>query len=198
MTRPPPPIVLASRSPRRAELLRQIGVPFEAVDANVPERWDGSEAPGDYVLRVASAKARAGRRMFPDRIVLGADTEVVLDGEVLGKPHDRAHFVALLQRLSGRSHQVYSAVAVCTHTLHTALSVTQVWFRPLGEAEIAAYWDTGEPGDKAGGYAIQGHAAAFIERIDGSYSGVMGLPLFETARLLATATPSPLAGEGQG
>ncbi len=183
-------IYLASASPRRRELLRQLGVEFEAMPSNILEVRQTGESPADYVLRVARDKAQfvaklaheCGLPVFP---VLGADTEVVLDGEILGKPQDRAHGMALLRRLAGRTHEVLSAVCVVDRgSGHTALSTSRVTFSPLTEAEIAQYWETGEPADKAGAYAIQGKAAAFIERLEGSYSGVMGLPLHELAGIL--------------
>ena len=152
-----------------------------------------------YVLRVALAKARAGRALLAagERLpVLGADTAVVIDGEVLGKPRDRSDALAMMARLSGQWHQVISAVAVVgpEGEEHSRLSVSAVQFRPVTREEAEAYWQSGEPVDKAGGYAIQGRAAVFIERLEGSYSGVMGLPLFETAELLERFGIVPLAG----
>lgn len=194
------PIVLASSSPRRRALLEQINVRFQSLDVDVDEEPRAGEAPQDYVIRLALAKARAGRAgsgrtAMP---VLGADTAVVIDGEVLGKPRDRAHGLAMLARLSGATHTVMTAVAlVGTAVTRGAaapvsgaideavrLSTSHVTFRPLTPGERALYWDSGEPVDKAGGYAIQGLAAKYIMRIDGSYSGIVGLPLFETAELL--------------
>ncbi len=183
-------IYLASASPRRCELLRQLGVEFEAMPSNILEVRQAGELPADYVLRVARDKAQfvaklVNERGLPVFPVLGADTEVVLDGEILGKPQDRAHGMALLRRLTGRTHEVLSAVCVVDQgNEHTALSISRVTFSPLTETEIAQYWDTGEPADKAGAYAVQGKAAAFIERLEGSYSGVMGLPLHELAGIL--------------
>ena len=183
-------IYLASASPRRQELLRQLGVEFEAMPSNILEVRQAGESPADYVLRVARDKAQFVARLVNERglpvfPVLGADTEVVLDGEILGKPQDRAHGMALLRRLSGRTHEVLSAVCVVDQgSGHTALSTSRVTFGPLTEAEIAQYWETGEPADKAGAYAVQGQAAAFIARLEGSYSGVMGLPLHELAGIL--------------
>lgn len=179
-------LYLASRSPRRAELLRQLGLRFQRLDVDVPEVVAEGESAEDFVRRVAEEKARAGlearKRELP---VLGADTAVVVDGDVLGKPADRDDAMAMLVRLSGRDHRVLSAVAVAGGDgCHAALSETSVCFRELSGAECAAYWATGEPADKAGAYAIQGLGALFVERIEGSYSGVVGLPLFETARLL--------------
>lgn len=183
-------IYLASASPRRRELLRQLGVEFEAMPSNILEVRQTGESPSDYVVRVARDKARfvaklVNERGLPAFPVLGADTEVVLDGEILGKPQDRNHGLALLRRLSGRTHEVLSAVCVVTPAgEHTALSTSRVGFAALTETQIAQYWETGEPVDKAGAYAIQGRAAAFIERLEGSYSGVMGLPLHELAEIL--------------
>jgi septum formation protein len=183
-------IYLASASPRRRELLRQLGVAFEAMPSNILEVRHAGESPTDYVLRVARDKAQfvvklVIERSLPVFPVLGADTEVVLDGEILGKPQDLAHGMALLRRLAGRTHEVLSAVCVVdSGSEHTALSTSRVTFSALTEAEIAQYWETGEPADKAGAYAIQGKAAAFIERLEGSYSGVMGLPLHELAGIL--------------
>lgn len=178
-------LVLASRSPRRHELLRQLGVRFEFLDLEIDEAPASGEAPAALVRRLAREKALAGRTQSPrDLPVLGADTEVFLDGGILGKPGNHGAAVAMLQRLSGREHEVYSAVALTLDTTEVLLSVTRVRFRVLGAGEIESYCRSGEPFGKAGAYAIQGFAAAFIERIDGSYSGVMGLPLFETALLL--------------
>jgi septum formation protein len=190
-----PSIYLASRSPRRAELLRQIGVRFtvvEAADAPAEVR-DPAETAADYVLRIARAKAAAGlatvrAQGFPLRPVLGADTEVIVDGAVLGKPADATQAVQFLRRLSGRRHEVRSAVALATpNGTASVVSVSAVRFAHLSDEQIARYCATAEPYDKAGGYAIQGLAAVFIEELQGSYSGVMGLPLAETARLLEAA-----------
>lgn len=195
----PAQIFLASRSPRRRQLLDQIGVRYAVLDVDVAEQVGADEAPADYVQRVALAKARAGWR-DPARTrpapVLGADTEVVADGQVLGKPADREHGLELLRLLSGAEHEVISTVAVVQDDRAEWLSSrSRVWFRSLSSAERVAYWDSGEPWGKAGAYAIQGLAAAFIERLDGSYSGVMGLPLFETCRLLARFGIDVLGGE---
>jgi septum formation protein len=183
-----PELYLASASPRRRELLEQIGVAYQLLQVEVPERRDPAESPEEYVLRVALAKARAGHALLAAtdvRPVLGADTEVVIDGEVLGKPQGRDEAIAMLQRLGGREHLVLSGVAVVSaEQEQSRLCVSHVRFRPIGDDEALAYWHTGEPADKAGGYAVQGRGALFIERLEGSYSGVMGLPLFETAQLL--------------
>lgn len=182
-------LMLASASPRRVELLRQLGVAFGVCPADVPELRQHGESPADYGLRVATDKARAVQRQLPpEALVLGADTEVLVDDELLGKPVDAAHAAQLLGRLSGRTHEVLSAVVLLRGTeCWQALSRTRVWFRPIGVQEVRDYVATGEPMGKAGAYAIQGLAAAWIARIDGSYSGVMGLPLFETAELLSRA-----------
>jgi len=179
-------LVLASASPRRSELLAQIGVRFRRQVVNIDETPRARESAEDYVRRVALEKARAARRELGDdeALVLGADTAVVIDGRPLGKPADLAHARDMLRRLSGRTHRVLSAVALVGEREALRVSESRVWFRPLNDAEIEAYWGTGEPHDKAGGYAIQGLGAVFVERLEGSYSGVMGLPLYETAQLL--------------
>ena len=188
---PPDFVYLASASPRRRELLRQIGVPFRLIAGDVDEGRLQDEAPVTYVLRLAAAKAHTGwqsRREAADAPVLAADTAVVFDGRILGKPLDRSDAEHMLRTLSGRTHEVLTAVALRSHAgLETRISQSWVTFRPIDAAEARAYWDTGEPCDKAGGYAIQGHAAVFVARLEGSYSGVMGLPLFETAELLKLA-----------
>jgi septum formation protein len=180
-------LYLASRSPRRQELLRQLGLRFEPVVADVPERRAGGQSPADYALALARAKALAGASAVSDGLpVLGADTDVVIDDEILGKPADRAHALAMLARLSGRTHEVYSGVAVTADgRTETALSVTRVTFGDISAAAAQAYWDSGEPRDKAGAYAIQGLGAQFVKKIEGSYSGVVGLPLYETCELLS-------------
>ena len=180
-------VYLASRSPRRSELLRQIGVAHRLLDVEVDESPRAGESPGDYVLRLAAEKAAAGREILRDRrdvLVLGADTAVVIDDEILGKPRDRGHALTMLAALSGTTHRVFSGVAVIGETLQTRLSVSEVSFRRIDRAEAEAYWASGEPCDKAGGYAIQGVGAVFVSDLHGSYSGVMGLPLYETAELL--------------
>jgi septum formation protein len=183
-----PMVYLASASPRRRALLEQIGVSYRLLPVAVDEERHPGEGPELYVLRLALRKARAGRARLPDGDpgpVLGADTSVVVDGEILGKPRDRAEGIAMLRRLSGATHHVYTGVALVDEEREaTRLSVSAVSFRPLSVDECEKYWRSGEPVDKAGGYAIQGRAAMFISRLEGSYSGVMGLPLFETAELL--------------
>jgi septum formation protein len=188
-------VYLASASPRRRELLAQIGIVFDVLEPDIDEDVRVGELPRDYVRRLAEEKAWrvaaiARERGLAPRPVIGADTSVVLGDEVLGKPLDRAHGLAMLRRLAGCTHEVLTAVCVLPeHGRHApearvALSVSRVTFGGLDEDEIAQYWDTGEPRDKAGGYAIQGHAARFIAHLEGSYSGVMGLPLYELAQLL--------------
>ena len=184
----PVQIYLASASPRRRELLDQIGVRYELVKVDIDEAWDGREDPYDHALRLALEKAQAGRQAVTGNPlpVLGADTIVVLDGEVLGKPAGREQGMAMLLRLAGRSHQVATAVALIDDARQmTRLSISRVSLAVLTPTQCAAYWDSGEPQDKAVGYAIQDRAAGFISHLEGSYSGVMGLPLFETVGLLA-------------
>jgi len=189
LTNTPTPLVcLASVSPRRRELLAQIGVPHIVVAADIDETAMPGEVPRDYVMRMARQKALTVRERGERLPVLAADTTVVLDNTIYGKPRDRDDGIAMLGRLSGRTHEVLTAVALAKSSDVTLrLSVSTVCFHGLTAQECAAYWDTGEPRDKAGGYAIQGAAAVFIESLRGSYSGVMGLPLFETAELLRTA-----------
>jgi len=193
-----PLLCLASASPRRRELLAQIGVAHVVAGADIDESVQPGEHPADYVLRMARSKALAVRERSAGLPVLAADTTVVIDDSICGKPHDEAEGVAMLERLSGRTHQVLTAVALAAaDTVAVRLSASAVRFRPLARAECVAYWRSGEPRDKAGGYAVQGYAAVFIERLTGSYSGVMGLPLYETAQLLAAAGLSvapPAAG----
>lgn len=183
-------LYLASQSPRRRELLEQIGEAFSVLHVEVPEQRAPGESPQDYVHRVARDKARAGLAHLAakDRanaVVLGSDTEVVLDGDVFGKPRDADDAAAMLRRLSACTHEVMSAVwLVADEREQGDLCVSRVRFAKLDEATIAAYVASGEPFGKAGAYAIQGRGASLIEHLDGSYSGVMGLPLFETSRLL--------------
>lgn len=205
MTRVDNRIYLASRSPRRCELLRQIGIAFEALllredlrrGADVDEAPAPGESPAAYVSRVARVKAQAGwrgiaSRRLPLHPVLAADTIVVLDGAIIGKPADVRGAQHLLRRLSGRTHQVMTAVAVARAArVETALSTSAVEFRELADGEVRRYVALGEPLDKAGAYAIQGRAAVFVRAISGSYSGIMGLPLFETAELLGRFEVAP-------
>jgi len=195
-------LYLASGSPRRRELLTQIGVRFRVLTIEVDERFLAGEAADAYVRRLAEKKALAGAAQLagsarggapapgqagglPQAVVLGADTAVVVDGRIFGKPADGADGVRMLTELSGRVHHVLTAIALATASgLHTRLSQSEVTFREISTAEARAYWLTGEPCDKAGGYAIQGRGAVFVAALNGSFSGVMGLPLFETAVLL--------------
>lgn len=179
---------LASRSPRRAELLGLLGLDFGVIDLDLPERQGAGEPAADYVRRVAREKAGAGLLdvvAVPDAVVLGADTEVILDGRVFGKPVDAADAAGMLRSLAGRTHEVITAVAVVSAEREAqAVSISQVRVAAMSQAEIAAYLASGEWQGKAGAYAIQGRFQACIEHLSGSHSGVMGLPLFETARLL--------------
>ncbi len=182
-------LILASASPRRRALLAQLGIACRVQAARVDESRRPGERAGAHALRLAEDKAWAvwqGGDM--DLPVLAADTVVEVDGELLTKPADRAAGLEMLAQLSGRRHRVHTGVCLLVAgRCRRRLSVSTVWFRRLAPAEMAAYWATGEPRDKAGGYAIQGRAAAFIRRLEGSYSGVMGLPLHETAELLREA-----------
>lgn len=194
-----PLVCLASISPRRRQLLTQIGVPHVVSAADIDEAAQPGEAPADYVVRVACAKARAVRARGTQLPVLAADTTVVIDGLVLAKPRDRAEGLAMLARLSGRTHQVLTAVALASAAgVDYRLSASEVRLRSVTPEERAAYWASGEPRDKAGGYAIQGIGALFIEHLSGSYSGVMGLPLYETGELLAVAGVACLPAPGRG
>jgi septum formation protein len=194
-----PAVYLASKSSRREELLRQLGVEFASLrlressdrERDIVEGARDAEPPLHYVERIARTKATVGwhrmlQRGLPPRPVLGADTEVVLDDRIFGKPKDAADAVRMLTLLSGRTHQVLTAVALCWEGDTVAeISTSSVTFRTIERDEIERYVATGEPSDKAGGYAIQGRAATFVRRIDGSHSGIMGLPLYETATALA-------------
>ena len=196
MSAPPPVLILASASPRRRELLAQIAVPHAVAPAQVNEAVLPAEPAADYVRRVARAKALALWR-GQGLPVLGADTTVVLDGQIFGKPRDREHALTMLAALAGRTHEVLTAVVLAGPAgTFERLSESRVRMRPTAAAERAAYWETGEPRDKAGAYAIQGLGAVFIESLEGSYSGVMGLPLYETAQLLAAAGVPPWGGSG--
>jgi septum formation protein len=191
-------IYLASRSPRRRELLKQIGVNFESLlvredlrrGVDVDETPLPDESAGIYALRIARAKAaialaQIAQRGLPQKPVLAADTTIVFDDQIIGKPEDGKDAARILRALSGREHQVLTAVALALRDqIETQISVSSVWFRELSDAEIRRYISSGEALDKAGAYAVQGRAAAFVTRIDGSYSGIMGLPLAETADLL--------------
>lgn len=196
-----PLILLASASPRRSALLTQIGVPHAIHPVDIDETVQPGEAPSEYVYRLARTKAQTlWDRLSPaDRKpVLGADTTVAIGANILGKPASAGELLQMLRRLSGRTHEVHTAVALCSDEgAQMRLSVSEVTFGALNDIEIIGYWESGEPADKAGGYAVQGRGAVFIERIHGSYSGVMGLPLFETAQLLQTIgwQPFPITGK---
>lgn len=184
-----PRLFLASGSPRRRELLTQIGVPFATLATSIDETPIKDESPSDYVQRLALAKAHAGLAALTERagaVVLGADTSVILAGQILGKPLDRADAQAMLTALSGNSHEVLTAVALASMERREVRIVSsRVSFRTLTRAEIDAYWHSGEPLDKAGSYAIQGLGAVFVSHLEGSFSAVVGLPVCETAALLA-------------
>jgi len=183
-------LYLASQSPRRRELLSQIGVQYQLLSVDVEECQGDTEQPSDYVQRLAIDKSTAGWRALqhanlPAAPVMGADTIVVLDGQVLEKPKNEAAAIAMLARLSGRIHHVFTAVALTSSSAqNVVLSSTEVTFTRISELQARQYWQTGEPKDKAGGYGIQGAGAVFVESLAGSYSGVVGLPLFETQQLL--------------
>jgi len=182
-------IYLASRSPRRRELLDQINVEFEVIDVDIDESWDGKEKPETYVKRIALEKARAGNAFSDeDYPVLAADTAVVLNNDILGKAENKKDAEIMLKKLSGKTHTVLSAVSLIHTDEKTLLSTSKVAFKKLSQNEIINYCATDEPIGKAGGYAIQGRAAIFINHLEGSYSGVMGLPLFETQKLLQGAS----------
>ncbi len=188
-------LLLASASPRRRELLDQIAIRYQVCPVDIDETPRAGERPQDYVSRVAAEKSAACVERYCSNLpVLAADTSVVINGQILGKPQDEAHATAMLRLLSGQLHQVYTAVSVrvqesgtdsAQHSHYQVMSMTDVQFKKLSEAEIKAYWQTGEPKGKAGAYAIQGLASVFVESIKGSFSGVVGLPLFETAELLS-------------
>ena len=183
-------LVLGSTSPRRKELLQQIGVPFSQQKIDINEDVLANESPDNYVLRLAQEKAAAGFQQLSlqqqaQSVVLAADTTVVCDEHILAKPESFSHSKEILERLSGREHKVLTAIAIKSmETIQQQVVTTSVKFRKLTSIEIEAYWHTGEPKDKAGSYGIQGLAAVFVESIQGSYSNVVGLPLCETAELL--------------
>ncbi len=196
MSHPDADLLLASRSPRRRELLTQIGLRFASLDVAVDESRQPGETPSALVERLARAKAAAGIEHAPATAqpVLAADTVIALDGAVLGKPDDEADARAMLARLSGRSHDVLTGIAVGrTTALESRVVGSRVTLRALAPAEAGAYWASGEPAGKAGAYAIQGLGAVFVERLEGSYSNVVGLPLYETAALLSRFGVDPLA-----
>jgi septum formation protein len=193
----PAVLVLASASPRRRELLTRAGLHFEVVPADVPEEARSGEHPRALVERLAAEKATAVRDRLPElprRVVLGSDTVVALEGEILGKPRDAEHAVAMLRRLAGRTHTVWTGVAVGATgaaELRIESVESRVTLRPVAEAELRAYVATGEPLDKAGAYALQGEGRRFVSRVEGSESNVIGLPLEETLALLAEAGLEP-------
>lgn len=179
-------VFLASASPRRAALLEQIGVPFQVIPVDIDERWLPDENLQDYVARLAAEKARAAQKSLPPgSVVLAADTAGACDSKPLIKPVDEDDAVAMLMAMSGRSHTVSTAISICCDgQRQTQVVSTEVFFRTISKQEAQRYWASGEPADKAGSYAIQGFGAVFVERIEGSYSAVVGLPLYETAAIL--------------
>lgn len=179
-------IILASASPRRRELLNQINVQCIVQSVDLDETPLPNETPANYVQRLALEKALACREKFnPELPILAADTSVILGKKIMGKPQNEADGLEMLRQISGKTHHVFTAIALIGKKQQTALSVTEVEFKTLSEKEILAYWQSGEPLDKAGSYAIQSKGSVFISKINGSFSGVMGLPLFETAQLFA-------------
>ncbi len=182
-----PLLYLASASPRRAELLRQIGIDFEVCSVDIDESWPSGEPLAQYVARLAQAKALHAARQLPaNTVILAADTAGQCNSKPLVKPVDKADAIQMLKSMSGQAHTVSTAISVCQNTrVETRVISSEVFFRPISAAEIDAYWASGEPQDKAGSYAIQGKGAIFVERLSGSYSAVVGLPLCETAALLA-------------
>jgi len=189
-----PPLILASSSPRRRELLDQIQVSYKALPVNIDESLIPGEPAEQLVKRLATEKAEAGYEKNPHCIVLGSDTIVVIGSTILGKPENKTQGIEMLSLLSGNTHYVMTAVAVhSSHYKACITSVSEVEFVELTTQQIEAYWETGEPEDKAGAYGVQGIAAQFIKKINGSYSGIMGLPLFETAQLLEKSGIKTLA-----
>ena len=181
-------IILASRSPRRAELLTAAGISFEVLAADIDETPHPNEAPAAYVERLAIEKARAVFALRPDARVLGADTTVTIDDEILGKPEDQADAIRMLRLLNGRPHDVHTGVAIVSRSgVHSAVGTTRVWFDTMTDEDISWYVATGEPVDRAGAYAIQGFASRFISRIEGSYSNVVGLPVALVGSILKRA-----------
>ena len=179
-------IILASASPRRAELLQQLGLNFTVLPADLDETAYPNEPVKDYVLRMAESKSQVIRQSRPPSdVVIAADTTVSIDGKILGKPNNEADCLEMLACLSGQIHMVYTAVVVSQlEFIGSALSASEVLFREISQAEALKYWQTGEPKDKAGSYAIQGKGAVFVNKISGSYTGVVGLPLYELSQLL--------------
>ena len=186
-SKPKPLLHLASSSPRRREILEALGLEFTVGSVDIEEALEAGESAVQMVLRLAIAKAAAAA-VEPTRLVIGADTAVVMDGDVLGKPRGQEDAIAMLLKLSGRRHRVLTGVALHgSGSVQTALSSTDVLFREISRDEALAYWQSGEPSDKAGSYGIQGRGGAFVASISGSYSGVVGLPVYETAELLRAA-----------
>jgi septum formation protein len=185
------PLILASQSPRRKELLSTLGVTFSTLPADIDETPFNGEIPSEYVIRMAKEKALATLKLAGEPLdthVLGSDTSVIVNGIILGKPETKSNFVQMMQMLSGTVHEVMTSIALVSHEdIQTQLVTTQVYFIPLNEEMIDQYWQTGEPKDKAGGYGIQGFGSVFVEKISGSYSAVVGLPLHETAKILSKA-----------
>ena len=181
-----PNLLLASASPRRSDLLNQMGVSFEVLAVDIDESRQGDESPVDYVSRLAMEKAQAGfARQDAQLPSLGADTIVVFDGQIFGKPRNQQHAETMLMALSGKVHSVFTAVAIDNGSgTALAISETRVEFRTISQSECLIYWQSGEPQGKAGAYAIQGRGGVFVEKLEGSYSGVVGLPLAETEQLL--------------
>ena len=202
----PPRVILASASPRRRDLLTLVGVPHDVRPADIDEAYLPGELPPAHAERLAREKANVIAASAPEAVTIGSDTIVVIDGQVLGKPRDRAQAHAMLRQLSGRAHEVMTGVAACWHgRTVSGVERVRVEFRPLTDAEIEAYIDTGEPMDKAGAYGIQGYGATIVSRVDGDYFAVMGLPLNRLMRQLETlglryrfgpleAAPVPSAG----
>ena len=179
-------LILASASPRRKLLLQQLGISADVHVADIDETTMAGEAASDYVLRLSEEKAQAVAGQYPDDRVLAADTIVVLDGDLLGKPQSKEQAFSMWRRMSGQQHQVLTAVSLFYQgKIYSCISYNDVLFAAITEESMQAYWQTGEPVDKAGAYAIQGYAAVWIKEIQGSYSGIMGLPLYETAKLLS-------------
>lgn len=180
-----PLITLASASPRRRELLDQIQVSYDVLAVNIDESHITGETAEQFVKRLAQQKAQAGYKQSPGKPALGSDTIVIFEQQILGKPKNKQQAIEMLQMLSAKTHQVMTAVAICSADIkHCKLNCSEVEFTQLSLPQIEAYWLTGEPADKAGAYGIQGIAAQFIKNINGSYSGVMGLPIYETTQLL--------------
>ncbi|WP_440876234.1 Maf family protein [Thalassotalea sp. PLHSN55] len=186
-------LILASKSPRRQQLLAQLGYQFSAHAADIDESVILGESPEQYVSRLAVAKAQVIAQQFPNAVVLGSDTSVVIDGEILGKPSSEQDCFTMLKKLSGRKHQVLTSIAIVQNEkVKSDVVCTEVFFKDLSDSEISRYWQSGEPQDKAGSYGIQGIGAQFVKKIQGCYFSVVGLPLYQSAQMLAEfglATP---------